>query len=72
MNEYPKWVQRTPDIGPVLCRNAKEEQKLLEDWDEEQLVKAEEATAEAQANAAEAREVASVTLGQTQGLGKRK
>jgi len=29
---YPKWVQRAPDIGAVLCANEAEEQKLLSDW----------------------------------------
>lgn len=72
MSEYPKWVQRTPDIGAVLCRNAKEEQKLAEDWEAEQLEKAEEAAAQAEADAAQAKEAATVTLGQTQGQGKRK
>jgi hypothetical protein len=42
-NEYPKWVQRAPHIGAVLCTNAKEEQKLLEDWELEQMAAAEEA-----------------------------
>lgn len=42
-NGYPKWVQRAPYIGAVLCLNAKEEQKLLEDWELEQMAAAEEA-----------------------------
>ena len=62
MNEYPKWVQRAPDIGAVLCKNAKEEAKLLEDWDAEKLAEAEDATAKAQATAVEAEEVAKLTL----------
>lgn len=63
MNEnYPKWVQRAPGIGAVLCQNAKEEAKLLEDWDEEKLAEAEAATAEAQASAKEAEEGSKLTL----------
>lgn len=46
-NEYPKWVQRAPHIGLVLCLNAREEQKLLEDWELEQMAAAEE-TAESE------------------------
>lgn len=67
-NNYPKWVQRGPDIGAVLCRNAKEEKDLMDAWDEEQLAKAEEATAEAEADAAKAKEVATLKLD----TGKRK
>lgn len=70
-NEYPKWVQRSPDIGAVLCRNAKEEKDLMESWDEEQLAKAEEAAAEAETDAAKAKEVATLKL-DTGNLGKRK
>lgn len=65
-NEYPKWVQRAPDIGAVLCKNAAEEKQLLDDWDAEQLEKAEAAAAEAKAGAAEAEEAAKLTL-KTQG-----
>lgn len=31
--EYPKWVQRSPEIGAVLCKNKAEEDKLLADYD---------------------------------------
>lgn len=62
MSDFPKWVQRAPDIGPVLCANQKEEDKLRSDWDAEQLAKAEAATAEAQADAAQAEEAAKLTL----------
>lgn len=62
MNEYPKWVQRAPDIGAVLCANAREEKALLDAWDEEKLAEAESATAEAQAGAAQAEEAAKLTL----------
>ena len=44
--EYPKWVTRAEGIGPVLCRNEKEERELLNAWETEQ---AEKAEAEAQA-----------------------
>lgn len=62
MSEYPKWVQRAPHIGPVLCSNAKEEEKLLEDWAEEQLEAAQEAAAQAKAFAQAAKEVTQVQL----------
>lgn len=62
MSDFPKWVQRAPDIGAVLCANQKEEDKLRSDWDAEQLAKAESATAEAQADAAQAEESAKLTL----------
>jgi len=29
---YPKWVQRAPDIGAVLCLDEAEEKQLLDDW----------------------------------------
>ena len=29
--EYPKWVQRSQDLGPVLCVSAQEEAKVLAD-----------------------------------------
>lgn len=37
---YPKWVQREPDIGAVLCLNEVEEKKLLDDWAAEKAEKA--------------------------------
>lgn len=33
---YPKWVQRSKDIGPVLCLSENEEKQLLADWEEAQ------------------------------------
>jgi hypothetical protein len=69
--EYPKWVQREQHIGPVLCRNAKEEQELLEDWEQQKL---EEAKAEAEAAkklAAEAEETTKITLKQQGGEQKK-
>ncbi len=35
MSEYPKWVQRDPNVGAVLCLNKGEEDKLLADWEAE-------------------------------------
>lgn len=32
MSTYPKWVQRDPSIGPVLCANEEEAMALLTDW----------------------------------------
>lgn len=29
---YPKWVRRSPDIGPVLVQSKEEEDKLLADF----------------------------------------
>lgn len=33
--EFPKWVQRAPHIGAVLCLTAAEETKLLDDFADE-------------------------------------
>jgi hypothetical protein len=52
MNEYPKWVQRAPDIGAVLCLNAAEEKQLLDDWAAEQAGKAKAAETAAAAEKA--------------------
>jgi hypothetical protein len=60
--EYPKFVTRATGIGPVLCLNAAEEKKLLDDWDAEQLAKAEEAAAAAKAEAVAAEEAAKLVL----------
>jgi hypothetical protein len=39
MSDYPKWVQRAPDIGPVLCLTAEEEKRVLAEWEVEQAAK---------------------------------
>lgn len=59
---YPKWITRAQGIGPVLVQNEKEEQKLTDDWDTEQLEIAEAATASAKAEALAAEEDAKVVL----------
>jgi hypothetical protein len=59
---YPKWITRAQGIGPVLVENEKEEQKLMDDWDTEQLELAEKAAADAKATAAAAEEEAKVVL----------
>lgn len=33
---YPKWVQRAPHIGAVLCLTEEEEKQLLDDWKSQQ------------------------------------
>lgn len=65
MNEagYPKWVQRAPYIGPVLCTTAAEEKQLLGDWETEQVKAAEEAKTKAEAEAKEAKAEAELVLG---------
>jgi hypothetical protein len=45
---YPKWVQREPTIGAVLCLNEAEEKKLLDDWAAEKAAQAKAAEAEAE------------------------
>lgn len=70
MSEYPKWVQRDPSIGPVLCRNEKEERELLNAWDTEQEEKAQVEAEAAQKLAAEAEEAAKVALKQPGKQGK--
>jgi hypothetical protein len=67
--EYPKWVTRAEGIGPVLCRNEKEERELLNSWETEQVEKAEAEAEAAKKLAAEAKEEAQVVLKQ-QGKGK--
>lgn len=62
MGEYPKWVKRAPHIGAVLCLNAGEEKKLLDDWEAEQLAKAEAEAAEAEKAAKAAEEAAKLQL----------
>lgn len=63
-NEYPKWVQRAPHIGAVLCLNAKEEAKLLEDWELEQMAAVEEAAgSEEQAEGSEEGEEVDLSQG---------
>lgn len=59
---YPKWITRAPGIGPVLVQSEKEEQKLLDEWETEQLELAEKAAAEAKAAAQAAEEDAKVLL----------
>lgn len=66
MNEYPKWVTRAEGIGPVLCRNEKEERELLNSWDSEQEEKAQAEAEAAKAAAAEALEAAQIALKQAQ------
>lgn len=59
---YPKWITRAQGIGPVLVQSEKEEQKLLDDWDTEQLELAEAAAASAKAEVLAAEEDAKVVL----------
>lgn len=68
--EYPKWVQREAHIGPVLCVNAKEEQSLLNSWEQEKLEKAEAEAEAAKKLAAEAEEAAKLALKQQGKQGK--
>ena len=48
---YPKWITRAQGIGPVLVLNEAEETTLLEDWETEQLARAEAEAAKAKAEA---------------------
>jgi hypothetical protein len=64
--EYPKWVQREPDIGAVLCKNKAEEDKLMGDWAAEQVAKAEKVTKAAEEVAAAAKAQAELTLKATE------
>lgn len=47
---YPKWVQRSPNVGPVLCQDEAEEKALLDDWKAQEKARAK---AQAEALAAE-------------------
>jgi hypothetical protein len=60
--QYPKWVQRAPDIGAVLCRNAAEEKELMDAWNAEQEANAKAAAEAAEKDAAAAKEQAELTL----------
>jgi hypothetical protein len=42
---YPRWVQRAPHIGHVLCHSAEEEAQLLGDYAAEQKAAAKETEA---------------------------
>lgn len=59
---YPKWITRAPGIGAVLVQNEKEETKLLEDWETEQLALAEADAATAKAAALVVEDDTKVTL----------
>ncbi len=45
---YPKWVQRSPYVGAVLCANEAEETQLLADWEVKQAPASEEAQEESE------------------------
>lgn len=60
---YPKWITRAPGIGPVLVVSEKEEKKLLEDWETEQLELAEADAAAAKAAALVVEDDTKVVLG---------
>jgi hypothetical protein len=62
VKEYPKWVQRARHIGPVLCQDKAEEDKLLADWRAEQEAAALAAAEAAEGDAAAAKEQAQLTL----------
>ena len=32
MNDYPKWVQRSQDLGPVLATSEEEEKAFVAHW----------------------------------------
>lgn len=60
---YPKWITRASGIGAVLVVSEKEETKLLEDWETEQLELAEADAAAAKAAALAVEDDAKVVLG---------
>jgi hypothetical protein len=59
---HPKWVQREPTIGAVLCMNQAEEDALLLDWEERKLAAAQAGAAAAQAAAQAAQSQGEVTI----------
>jgi hypothetical protein len=59
---YPKWVQRAPHIGHVLCANAAEEKELMDTWNAEVEATAKAAAEAAEKAAAEAKAQAELTL----------
>ena len=56
---FPKWVQRSQDIGPVLCASQQEEDDLMAAWAES---RKNQSAAEAQAAAAAQAEADAATL----------
>jgi hypothetical protein len=61
-NGYPKWVQRAPHIGHVLCTSAAEEKDLMDAWNAECEAIAKAETEVAEKAAAEAKAQAELTL----------
>jgi len=59
---HPKWVQREPTIGAVLCMNQAEEDALLLDWEEQKLATAQAEAAAAQAAAQGAQRQSEITI----------
>lgn len=62
VKEYPKWVQREPHIGAVLCLNKAEEAALLGDWNDAKLAVAKAEAEAAEKVAAEAKAEAELVL----------
>lgn len=60
--EYPRWFQRAQHVGPVLVQSKKEEEQLLEDWETEQLILAEDAVSKAKAESKDAEDTAKLVL----------
>lgn len=59
---YPKWVQRAPHIGAVLCTSAAEEKELMDNWNAECEKNAKAEAEAAEKAAAEAKAAAELTL----------
>lgn len=64
---YPKWIQRAPHVGPVLCASEDEEKQLQADWKAELEANAKEAAAAKAKADAEAKEQAELTLKASKG-----
>lgn len=43
---YPKWIQRSPDIGPVLAADEEDEKHILAHWKKQEKEAAKRAEAE--------------------------
>jgi hypothetical protein len=57
--DYPKWVKRSYDTGPVLCSTQQEEDDLMSDWVKSRAAEA-QAEADAKAQAQEAADAAAL------------
>jgi len=59
---YPKWVQRAPHVGAVLCQSEDEEKQVMSDWKAEVEAGAKAAAAAVAKSEADAKAEAELVL----------